>query len=646
MAYIPTSTLPGNLLQVDEINAPAGDLRTLFDEHPLPILSPETVKLISFSESTELEQASVAIDAFNTALADNDVDALQACFFAKQAFWKDTLALTWHLRTFREPLRIAKSLIETKRARRCDGEWIIEGAVFVPMIPVLQFLDLSLSFRTSSPAAICSARVLLLPIRNSSEQLEWKIWVLSTSLVNLDVHHEIESLLQSPGRTFGDAKEIETDVLIIGVGNSGATLAARLKTLGVDSIMVERNANVGDNWALQYDCMKFHIPTPACDMPYMGYQDQLRGDHLLSKDELADHLRTYVEAFNLNVITSAKIVSTVYDKSTKRWTVKLDTPAANLTVTAKHFVQATGIVSQKPHVPVMPNKHLFEGISIHSSEYKNGQTLVDQGVKSVLIIGSANTAFDILGDCHATGLKVTMNVRSPTYIVPVEYFRNKRSLGAYDFGVAAADRMFLTLPTVISGLLSRNLFRMLGSQEPDRYTALRKAGFPVLDSTDPGQALWSNLNERAGGHYVDIGGTEIIEQGKASIKGSVEPIAFTETGLRFSDGSTADADAVIWCTGFADRDVRDTAIDILGAEQAVDSDKLLGPRTIAARLDATWGVDSEGEIRGMWKRHSHVENYWVMGGFTVQHRWYSGVLALQIKAALEDILPPAYRTSR
>ncbi|KAH7192803.1 uncharacterized protein B0J16DRAFT_368996 [Fusarium flagelliforme] len=293
----------------------------------------------------------------------------------------------------------------------------------------------------------------------------------------------------------------------------------------------------------------------------------------------------------------------------------------------------------------MPDKHLFRGISIHSSEYKNGQILVDQGVKSVLIIGSANTAFDILGDCHSAGLQVTMNVRSPTYIVPVEYIRNKWSLGAYDLGVAVADRMFLTLPAAVSGQLLRDLFHILASQEPDRYGALRKAGFPVLDSADSSQALWSNLIERAGGHYVDIGGTEILAQGKVGIKAGIEPIAYTETSLLFSDGSTADADAMIWCTGFADRDVRDTAIDILGEDQTVDNENLVGPREIAARLDATWGVDSEGEIRGMWKRQSHVENYWVMGGFTVQHRWYSRVLALQIKAALEDILPPAYWTS-
>ncbi|CAF3616981.1 unnamed protein product [Fusarium graminearum] len=631
--------------KADDVGGDAGDLRTLFDEHPIPVVSPKTVSLISFKTHDELEQTSVVVDAFNTVLTNNDAAALQACFFPAQSYWKDSLALTYHLRTFRGPEVIAKNLLATKEARQCNPVWKLEGAVFVPATPALQFIDVSLSFRTESPAAACSARVLLLPTENSDEEIEWKIWILSTNLENLDIHPEDTSLLQNPGLSLAGMEKVETDVFIIGGGNSAAALSARLKCFGVESVMVERNANIGDNWALRYDCMKFHVPTSFAEMPYMNYQDEFQGDHLLSKDELADHLRQFVSCFDLNVITSAKIQSTTYNKLTNQWKIKVETPTKIITVIAKHVVQAAGIGSQKPHVPILANAHDYKGIAIHSSDYRNGQRLVNQGVKSVLIVGSANTAFDVLEDCHAAGLQVTMVVRSPTYIVPLGYIKNKMSLGAYDFGVAAADRMFLTLPTEISGQLARNSFRMLALQEPDRYAALQKAGFPVLDSAEPNQALYSNLIERAGGHYVDIGGTELLAQGRADVKAGVEPVAFTGTGLRFSDGSAADADAVIWCTGYADHDVRNMAVEILGGDEGVHDENTLGPQEIAARVDATWGVDSEGEIRGMWKRHPRLENYWIIGGFTQQHRWYSRVLALQIKAELEGILPKAYRES-
>lgn len=243
-----------------------------------------------------------------------------------------------------------------------------------------------------------------------------------------------------------------------------------------------------------------------------------------------------------------------------------------------------------------------------------------------------------------------MVVRSPTYIVPVEYVCDKFSLGAYDFGVEAADRLFLTLPSCVDSQLGRGLFGLFASKEPDRYVALAAKGFPVDDSSHPDSVLMHNLLERAGGHYVDIGGTNLLTEGKADFKAGVEPVAYTAMGLRFSDGTTADADAIVWCTGFADKDVRDSVASILGDETDTgksvfgEAEKnLLGPRDIAARIDATWGIDEEGEIRGMWKRHLRLDNYWVMGGYTQQHRWHSRTLALQIKAALEGILPPAYR---
>ncbi|UPK95115.1 hypothetical protein LCI18_006050 [Fusarium solani-melongenae] len=392
--------------------------------------------------------------------------------------------------------------------------------------------------------------------------------------------------------------------------------------------MAERNPHVGDNWALRYECMKFHIPTSFAKLPFITYDKELQAPHLLIKDELAEQVRRFVSAFNLNVITS-------------RWTVKFHTPAGLRTAISKHLVQATGIVSQKPYIPPVADEHLYKGINIHSAAYRSAKDLSEQG--SVIIIGSANTAFDVLQDCHDVGLKATMNVRSPTYIVPLDYVCHPRSLGAYNFGVEAADRMFLTLPAAVDGQLARNLFAMWASKEPDRYAALAAAGFPVLDSADPSQALYSNLIEKAGGHYVDIGTTGLIAEGKVGIKAEVEPVGFTETGLRLSDDSTIDADAIVWCTGFADLNARNATAVILGGDLDVAEKHLLGPRDITERLESTWGVDTEGEIRGMWKRHPRLENYWITGGYTQQHRWHSKTLALQIKAALEGNLPPAYR---
>lgn len=110
---------------------------------------------------------------------------------------------------------------------------------------------------------------MLLPIKVDGV-LSWKIWNLCTKLESLDLQPEDESLLQAPGRSLEGAKLLETDVFVIGGGNAAAALAVRLKAMGVDSILADRNARVGDNWATRYDCMKFHLPTSFCGLPYMG----------------------------------------------------------------------------------------------------------------------------------------------------------------------------------------------------------------------------------------------------------------------------------------------------------------------------------------------------------------------------------------
>ncbi|KAE8421419.1 hypothetical protein BDV36DRAFT_292345 [Aspergillus pseudocaelatus] len=628
---------------------PRADLRQMMAQQPIPTIPPGTIDPDSMAGDEPVKQARAVLDRLNAALADDDPIALESCFFAGQAYWKDQLALTYHLRTFSGPNVIAASLLETKSLREVEGGIAIDGgAVFLPATPTLQFIDCGIIFRTRSPGATCKGKVVLLPVKARHETIEWKIWVLSTFLESLDLQKEDEALLHSPGRQLAGLPIFDTDVFIIGGGNAAVTVAARLKALGVESIMAERNPRPGDNWALRYDCMRFHIPTSFCDLPYMSYEEELRAPHLLTRDELASQVQRYVEAFNLNIITSAEILSTRYDPSAKLWEVQLKTPAGQHTAHSKHLVLATGISSQEPYLPKVADDHLYQGTTLHSAQYRNAKQLAETGAKSVLVIGSANTAFDVLEDCHAAGLRTTMVVRSPTYIVPVDYLCDKHSLGAYDMGVEIADRLFLTLPSYVDAQLARGVMTQFATQEPHRYDALAAAGFPVIDSRNPDMALMHNLLERAGGHYVDVGGTKLLADGRASVKAGVEPIAYTPTGLRFSDGSSADADAVVWCTGFADKNVRDTAIRILGGHSSsneTDNEPthMLGPHEIADRLDGTWGIDAEGEIRGLWRRQSRLDNLWVAGGYTQQHRWHSRTIALQIKASLEGVLPPAYR---
>ncbi|KAL4736214.1 monooxygenase [Aspergillus similis] len=619
----------------------------MMDQRPLPALTPGSIDP-SFMDEKATTYARAARDRFNVALAASDAEALESCFYA-DAYWKDQLALTWHLRTFRGPGTIAASLLETARLRGLPSGISIDGeAVFLPATPVPQSIDGPLVFRTESPAGLCRGKMLLLPVIEDRANINWKIWIMSTRLENLDLQAEDEQLLRAPARPLQDLVDFKTDVFIIGaimhLDNSAIALSPRLKALGVESVMADRNARLGDNWALRYDCMQFHVPTAFCDLPYMAYDDNLRSPHRLTRQDLVSQVRRYVDSFNLNTLHSVEVHWIEYDELAKKWFITLQTPTGQRKATSKHLVLATGIRSQKPNMPHIAEPHQYKGVSIHSTEYRNAKLLRESVVKSVIVIGSAYTTFDVLEDCHNAGLDAAMVARSPTYIVPLEHICHESSLGIYDSSVDAADNLFCSLPTVVEGQFGRGLFAMLASAEPERYAALKAAGFPVPDSREPTCALIHNFLERAGGQYIDVGGTMLIEEGKVGIKAGVEPVSYTETGLQFSDSTCLDADAIIWCTGFADLNVVTAATEILSGETDGQTERVhvLTPRDIASRLDATWGVDEEGEIRGMWKRHSHAESIWVWGGSTQQHRWHSRTIALQIKAALEGILPPAY----
>lgn len=266
----------------------------------------------------------------------------------------------------------------------------------------------------------------------------------------------------------------------------------------------------------------------------------------------------------------------------------------------------------------------------------------------MIVVGSANSAFDVMEDCAAAGLATTMVARSPTYLFPWDYALHPAGLGAYETHSAeAVDAQQMTGPASIGGQLARGLHEVLAEKEPHRYDALAKAGFPVYDSREGRGDLMHHLLERGGGHFNDIGeGVAMIEDGRVKVKGGVEPVGYTTTGLRFSDGSQVEADAIVWCTGFKDKQ-REVTAEVLGGNTFVTGDEkaeqVLGPQDIATMRDAVWGVDKEGEVRGVFKRHLKLDNYWIFGGTTAQHRFYSKIIALQIQAALEGVLPAAYR---
>lgn len=150
-----------------------------------------------------------------------------------------------------------------------------------------KWVTFQFTFKTKSPSTLCKGFVQSVP-EVVDGSIVWKIWSLTTWMNDFESCPEDEKRLREPTIPLPTNGNINTDVLIIGGGNwqvslgqyeewyigltltySGMILGARLKALGVDFVIVEKNAKAGDNWANRYDCMRFHVYKTACHTPYI-----------------------------------------------------------------------------------------------------------------------------------------------------------------------------------------------------------------------------------------------------------------------------------------------------------------------------------------------------------------------------------------
>lgn len=120
----------------------------------------------------------------------------------------------------------------------------------------------------------------------------------------------------------------------------------------------------------------------CCWLPIPGTAYPEDAPKFLHRDDLAAQCRRLASTFDLNVWTKTTVKSTTQDATTKQWNIVLQTPHGERVVHAKQLVQATGVGSRFPYVPKLDNeKTVYEGVSIHSQDFKNGNLLKERGVK-------------------------------------------------------------------------------------------------------------------------------------------------------------------------------------------------------------------------------------------------------------------------
>ena len=351
----------------------------------------------------------------------------------EDALWRDLLALTGTLRTFSSPKGIIDAWTELSSLRQPVAFTVIPNSSCIRRFgPKISFIAVRFSFATvRQPAAKCSGLIRIVPGQDG----QWKIWVLSTILEEIEGFGSPDVLAISPKVSTGTStlkidnhtngstatnelvasgyisEDTHIDCIVVGAGMAGLSLAGRLKALGVLAVTLERNAHIGQNWTLRYESVRLHTCKEYGHLPF-GRTFQPEDPYFLSAKDLARGYQRFVDQYDINVWLSTSAESATWNNEAKTWTVNIVREGRKMSIAARHVVFAIGAGGQTPKMPEYAHREDFNGITMHSASYKSSGAW--SGKKGV-VIGTASTAHDVADDMLLAGFSsVTMVQRNAT----------------------------------------------------------------------------------------------------------------------------------------------------------------------------------------------------------------------------------------
>jgi putative flavoprotein involved in K+ transport len=573
---------------------------------------------------------------FNAALAAGDADAA-ANLFAATSFWRDLISFTWNIKTVENPDGVRDMLRAT--------------------LPTLGGVHFELAEEPTQSGGIIDAWLRFETEAGRGEGhlrlRDGQAWTLLTSLTELKGFEEPSGERRPKGAEHGvsrhrkswaetreeEARTLGTEtqpyVLVIGGGQGGIALGARLRQLGVPHIVIDKHDRPGDQWRKRYKSLCLHDPVWYDHLPYIDFPKNW--PVFSPKDKIGDWLEMYTKVMEINYWPKTEAKHAAFDESSKTWRVTVTRDGKEIELRPTQLVLATGM-SGKPNMPKFKGMERFKGEQQHSSHHPGPDAYAG---KKVVVIGSNNSAHDICAALWEVGADVTMVQRSTTHIVRSDSLMeiglgdlySERAVAA---GVTTrkADMIFASLPYRILHEFQIPVYNAIRERDADFYAALEKAGF-MLDFGPDESGLFMKYLRRGSGYYIDVGASELVINGGIKLKSGVHIDEITETGVKFADGTELPADLIVYATGYGS--MNGWAADLISQDVADKVGKVWGLGSDTPKDPGPW----EGEQRNMWKP-TQQENLWFHGGNLHQSRHYSLYLALQLKARLEGLHTPVY----
>jgi len=576
-------------------------------------------------QATAPAEAQRWLESFAAALAARDATAA-AALFLEDGLWRDILAFTWTIRTMAGRPAIETALRETLvRAqatkfhipdKRTPPRWISRAGD--------ECIEALFEFETAFGPCAGALRL------KADSQGRLRAWTLNTNLQELRGYEDEFKRRGEPDSTrdFGAENwadrlrkqrafsETDPAVIVVGGGQAGLSIAARLHQLGVDTLIVDRHNRIGDNWRTRYHSLTLHNEVYVNHLPYLPFPPTF--PVYIPKDKLANWFESYVEAMELNFWTDHELVAGTFDNKSAQWRVTLRRcDGTERVMRPRHLIFATG-VSSIPYTPDLPGLETFSGVKVHSGNFKNAEQW--KGRKA-LVLGTGTSGHDVAQELHAHGAQVAMIQRSKTHVVSLKEAQSVYAIYSEGIPFDDCDLLATSFPYPVLRR-SYQLSTAKGRKVDDTLIkALEARGFNTWLGEDETGFQMMYLR-RGGGYYFNVGCSELIVSGAIGLVQYADIETFVPEGARLHDGSIVPAELLVLATGY--RNQQETVRRYLGDD-------------IADRIGPVWGFDEGGELCNMWRRTAQP-GLWFTAGSLAQCRIFSRYLALQIKALEEGLL--------
>ncbi|MBT2511280.1 NAD(P)/FAD-dependent oxidoreductase [Streptomyces sp. ISL-98] len=278
------------------------------------------------------------------------------------------------------------------------------------------------------------------------------------------------------------------DVVVIGGGQSGLAAGYHLRRLGLDFVILDAQAGAGGAWQHAWESLHLFSPAAYSSLPGRPMPVQA-GEVYPDASHVVGYLTSYEERYELPVHRPVRVQGVHRDGQLLR--VETD----SRTWQARAVISATG-TWWRPFLPAVPGRDVFRGRQLHTVEYRSPRDFAGQ---RVVVVGGGNSGAQIAADLAYTS-DLTWVTQRPARFLADDI--DGRAL----FDTATARRRALDAGATDTG----------GVASLGDIVAVP----PVRETRDAGLLKDSPMFTRTPG------------------------------GVEWSDGTSAEADAVIWCTGF------------------------------------------------------------------------------------------------